>query len=54
LAYRDIEDKNRFETHPFTNDMNKLEEFINKLTAEGGADEPEDLIGALQKAYNEF
>ena len=50
LAYRDIEDKKRFEIHPFTDDIHSLEKFIEKLIANGGGDTPEDVIGALQKA----
>ena len=47
LGYRDIEDENRFESYPFTNDMEALKKFVASLGASGGGDTCEDTIGAL-------
>jgi hypothetical protein len=54
LAYRDLKDVNRFEKFGFTDDIPKLEKFIGDLKADGGDDDCEDIIGALQLAYKDF
>ena len=47
LGYRDFEDAKRFESHPFTNNMEALKKFVASLVAEGGGDTCEDTIGAF-------
>ena len=42
IGYRDIND-NRFSVLPFTEDVDAVKAFIQKVKAEGGADTPEDL-----------
>ncbi|KAG7364997.1 alpha-kinase family protein [Nitzschia inconspicua] len=49
VGYRDISDANRFEVLDFTTSINDFESFVAKLVAEGGADAPEDVAGAIQK-----
>lgn len=50
LAYRDINDHDRFEINDFTEDAQSIINFAQKLQAQGGADGPEDVNGALQKS----
>lgn len=55
LGYRDLCDKDkRFETFYFTTEVEKMVEFLFKITATGGGDSAEDVIGALEKSLNEF
>ena len=48
IGYRDIGDTDRFSLMPFTNDIKKVRDFIEKQTADGGADCPEDVQGGLK------
>ena len=50
IGYRDIRDARRFEIHPFTEDLESLKLFISKVSASGGADNPEDVQGGFNKA----
>lgn len=50
IAYRDINDKKRFEILPFTLSPNEAKSFLDKLKANGGEDTPEDVNGAFQHA----
>lgn len=50
VAYRDIEDDNRFEIFPFSECISKAKTFLENLHATGGGDAPEDINGAFQKA----
>ena len=50
VAYRDISDQKRFEVLPFTHSSDEAKQFLDKLKADGGADTPEDVNGAFQKA----
>jgi len=52
VAYRDIEDHNRFEIFDFSSSVMDAKNFLNGLKASGGGDGPEDINGALQKALN--
>ena len=49
-AYRDYFDADRFQQHDFTADVAAFVAFVNGLSADGGADGPEDLVGGLDKA----
>lgn len=42
VGYRDIKDTRRFEVKDFTDDIDSVKKFIESVTADGGADEPED------------
>ena len=50
VGYRDISDAKRFEIIDFTNDIEKVQNFIGKLTATGGGDACEDITGGFDKA----
>jgi len=50
VGYRDVKDRARFAVMPFTDDVNKVKDFIKNTRAEGGGDEPEDLQGGLKLA----
>ena len=51
VAYRDIGDEDkRFEVLDFCSSVDTFKTFVGKLTATGGADGPEDMAGAVQKA----
>lgn len=43
IGYRDIGDSPRFEIQPFTTDIQLAKNFISRVSAMGGADEPEDI-----------
>lgn len=49
IGYRDIDDSTRFEIFPFSEDFQKMKEFLSKIEASGGGDECEDVNGAFQK-----
>ena len=53
IGYRDIRDRERFTIQPFTDDIDKVKQFIAKTNAEGGADFPEDVQGGLNKALQQ-
>ena len=48
IGYRDIKDDTRFEIHPFTDKIDDLKGFIEKVRAKGGRDHPEDVQGGLK------
>lgn len=50
VAYRDVQDKKRFEVLPFTREKDIVIQFIAKLTAMGGGDTPQDICGAFKQA----
>jgi hypothetical protein len=50
VAYRDIEDHNRFEIFDFSSSSMDAKNFLNGLKAGGGGDGPEDVNGGFQKA----
>ncbi|CAF4642547.1 unnamed protein product, partial [Rotaria sp. Silwood2] len=52
VAFRDINDMKPFETLDFTDDDRKVINFLNQLTAYGGNDLPEDVLGALDQCLN--
>ncbi|CAK73182.1 unnamed protein product (macronuclear) [Paramecium tetraurelia] len=53
VCYRDFTDgPNHIQYHDFTVQPEEIEKFIDKFQPKGGEDIPEDLIGALDVAYN--
>ncbi|EGR30702.1 mhck ef2 kinase domain family protein [Ichthyophthirius multifiliis] len=50
LGFRDFEDENNLENYEFTNEYDKLKNFINKIHAVGGQDKAENIAGAFQQA----
>lgn len=51
IGYRDFEDgPSRIQKMDFTNDFKAVKDFISTQKADGGGDEAEDLIGALDVA----
>ncbi len=48
VLYKDIHDKYTTKTIPFTNDLKKFQDELNKVSAGGGGDTPEDLVSALR------
>ena len=44
--------KNHFEVLKFTRDLPTFKSFVAKITAEGGGDVPEDVIGGLNRAIS--
>jgi len=48
VGYRDIGDYNQFEILPFTNDIPSAKTFLDKISASGGNDCPEDVNGGFQ------
>ncbi|CAD8060867.1 unnamed protein product [Paramecium primaurelia] len=53
VCYRDFSDgPNHIQYHDFTVQPEEIERFIDKFQPQGGDDIPEDLIGALDVAYN--
>lgn len=48
VGYRDHCDSKRFEIKPFTEDLDDMKKFISKVEADGGGDEPEDVVGGLR------
>lgn len=54
VGYRDhCDGENRLTHHPFTTDVEIVKTFINKTSASGGGDEPEDLAGGLDLALKQ-
>ncbi|CAF4266430.1 unnamed protein product, partial [Rotaria sordida] len=49
VGYRDIGDRPQFFTQDFTDKTNQVITFLNTLTASGGGDLPEDVLGALDR-----
>jgi uncharacterized protein YegL len=49
VGFRDISDAKQFEIQDFTDDEKLVITFLNQLTAYGGDDLPEDVLGALNQ-----
>ena len=49
VAYRDMNDQSKFNTQNFTDNIQEVITFLNRLTAQGGDDIPEDVLGALDQ-----
>ena len=49
VAYRDMNDQQQFQTQNFTDNVNEVITFLQRLTAQGGDDLPEDVLGALDQ-----
>jgi len=47
VGYRDIGDKTRYLISGFSNGCKAMQDFLGNVTADGGADGPEDILGAL-------
>lgn len=54
VAYRDVQDNNRFEVFKFSEDVDKAKTFLDGLVADGGGDTPEDVNGGFQKVLYEL
>ena len=53
VAYRDYEGgAKHFEILDFTEDKKKFTNFVGGVTASGGGDAPEDVLGAIDKTIN--
>jgi uncharacterized protein YegL len=52
VAYRDVIDNPMIEHHDFTPDVKQVEEFLKRVVAKGGGDEPENMAGALDFALH--
>ncbi|GMH42204.1 hypothetical protein BSKO_10123 [Bryopsis sp. KO-2023] len=52
VAYKDHGDADRIQVLQFTRNVEELRGFLQGLTAQGGADGPEDVLGALRTAAN--
>lgn len=48
VGYRDHSDVKRIISHPFTQNIEQLKEFIGLIEADGGRDFPEDITGGLE------
>ena len=49
LGYRDVHDRNRFETLNFTDNVDEVKNFLASIKVEGGDDLAEDVNGAFQQ-----
>ncbi|KAK5651650.1 hypothetical protein OQA88_11825 [Cercophora sp. LCS_1] len=52
VGYKDHGDRDNIQFLDFTPSADKVRHFINGLSASGGSDAPEDVLGGLQKALN--
>ena len=52
VGYRDHCDTQRFSIQPFTNDIAQVKNFIANVSASGGGDLPEDVVGGLRKCLD--
>ena len=53
VGYRDHKDgPKRIESLEFTDDVNKFKDFVSHISASGGKDTPEDVLGGLEAAVN--
>ena len=53
IGYRDFRDKNekrKYDSHEFTENIGEFNNFLMTLDCNGGGDEPEDVVGALRQA----
>ncbi|CAF4010268.1 unnamed protein product [Rotaria sp. Silwood2] len=49
VGFRDVNDANRFQVRQFDSNVNNVLASLNELTATGGGDIPEDVMGALDQ-----
>ncbi len=54
VLYRDRDDAYDTKIIPFTSDLNTFREALNRVTADGGGDTPEDLQAALEAALHKM
>ncbi|KAK4444772.1 hypothetical protein QBC34DRAFT_414616 [Podospora aff. communis PSN243] len=52
VGYKDHGDSNKYQFLDFTSSTEKVTDFLEELTAFGGGDAPEDVLGGLQQALN--
>ncbi|KAH0559113.1 hypothetical protein GP486_004325 [Trichoglossum hirsutum] len=52
VGYKDHEDSPNIQFLDFTPSADRVREFLNELTATGGGDAPEDVLGGIQQAIN--
>jgi len=52
IGYRDHCDTQRFSIQPFTNDITLVKNYIDNVSATGGGDLPEDVVGGLRKCLD--
>ena len=55
VGYRDFLDEGeqrKYDNQEFTENLNEFNIFLSKLDCSGGADEPEDIVGAMRQALN--
>ena len=50
VGFRDYEDQDQLEVLSFTKDVQEVESFLAQLTAKGGGDKCEDVIGGIEAA----
>ena len=53
IGYRDFldkEEKRKYDSQEFTENIDEFNNFLSKLDCSGGGDEPEDVVGALKQA----
>ena len=53
VGYRDHCDAQRFTIQEFSKDVQEVKNFISKVTATGGGDFPEDVVGGLRKCLDQ-
>ena len=53
VGYRDHCDRERFAIQDFTDDIASVKKFISGVTAVGGGDFPEDVVGGLRKCLDQ-
>ena len=53
VGYRDHCDGNRFSIKGFTDNIDEMKKFIQSVSAQGGGDTPEDVVGGLRKCLDE-
>jgi hypothetical protein len=52
IGYRDHGDSPRFSIKDFTEDIDSVKSFIQGVSASGGGDAPEDVVGGLKKCLD--
>ena len=53
VAYRDYGDGTKhFEILDFTDDISLFSDFVGRITASGGGDTPEDVLGAINQTLH--
>jgi hypothetical protein len=52
VVYRDFKDKKQFEKYDFTENIDNIVGFLNKIKANGGDDTPENILGAFIEGLN--